>query len=306
MPHQLTHPCLELCTDRWVKAGLHCHTVESDGGLTPEATVARYRELGYQCVGITDHLAVTPAEHLSTADMLVIDATENGGDPDIIGVGVQAAIAAGAPLNQRAQALAEQGGFTIAAHPTYCGAAADVYLACPQLMAMEILNAYCDEAYCNGYATELWDMVLGRGRRIWGVASDDAHLNPRKAYYSDAGQAWVQIQTAELTRHAVLAALKCGAFYATQGPHFHTLSADGQSIELTCTPVQQVRWRTFGSAGSVQRADTPSGISQACLPVGLGLRGYVRIELVDAQGLRAWSNPLFLEAGGSDPRGRWC
>ena len=37
-------------------------------------------------------------------------------------------------------------------------------------MALEIYNAYCEEAHANGVATELWDMLLGRGMR--GVPSD--------------------------------------------------------------------------------------------------------------------------------------
>ena len=64
--------------------------------------------------------------------------------------------------------------------------------------------------------TELWDMVLGRGKRIWGVAGDDAHLNPRKRHFSDAGKAWVGIWAAAQTPAAVLAALNSGAFYSTQ------------------------------------------------------------------------------------------
>jgi hypothetical protein len=31
----------------WVKAGFHCHTVNSDGGLTPSMTVEEYRGKGY-------------------------------------------------------------------------------------------------------------------------------------------------------------------------------------------------------------------------------------------------------------------
>jgi hypothetical protein len=287
---------VSLASGNWIKAGFHCHSTESDGGLSPEATVERYRELGYRCVCLTDHHRVTPISHLSDAGFLALDGTENGGDPDVIGVGSGVAVAAERSLSDRSAALASQGAFTIAAHPTYCAATADVYLACPHLHGMEILNAYCDDAYCNGYATELWDMVLGRGKRIWGVASDDAHLNPRKRHYSDAGRAWVQVQAAELSRAAVLEALTNGAFYATQGPEFTMLKAAGPTVEFTCTPVAQVRWRSFGRSGWVEYATAADGITRASIPDDLGVRGYVRVELVDAAGLRAWSNPFFLSS----------
>lgn len=83
---------------------------------------------------------------------------------------------------------------------------------------MEIYNAYCDAAYANGYATELWDMVLSQGKQVLGVAGDDAHLNREKRYYSDAGLGWNEIWAESLTTAAILDSLKQGAFFATQGP----------------------------------------------------------------------------------------
>ena len=198
-----------------IKAGFHCHTLNSDGGLSPQATVNEYRGKGYQCLGITDHFVVTPSVALKVPGFIGIDSIENGGHPDIIGVGVTAPVPADWPLSERASALADQGAFTIAAHPTYCAATPETYADTPDLMAVEIYNAYCDEAYCNGLATELWDMLLGQGKRIWGVAGDDAHLNRSKRYYSRAGRAWIEVWSAELSHDAVLNALKRGAFFST-------------------------------------------------------------------------------------------
>ncbi len=63
-------------------------------------------------------------------------------------------------------------------------------------------------------------MVLGQGKRIWGVAGDDAHLNPKKRYYSEAGLGWVELWAAAPTETAIRDALKEGAFFSTQGPVF--------------------------------------------------------------------------------------
>ena len=280
---------------RWIKAGFHCHTLHSDGGLTPEETARTYRDLGYGCLGITDHHVVTDGEGLSTPEMLLINATENGGDPDIIGVGVAEAAPFHWSLNQRAAALARQGGFVIAAHPHYCAVDLDDYVNCPDLHAREILNAYCDQAYANGLATEVWDMVLGRGKRVWGVAGDDAHLNPKKRYYSHAGQAWVEVWARELSQAGVLDALHAGAFYSTQGPRFTAIEADGPEMHIACTPVAQVRWRTYGRVGFVDYAPEGGDLTRSALPDWFEPRVYVRVELVDRQGRRAWSNPVFAE-----------
>ncbi len=279
---------------QWIRAGFHCHTVNSDGGMTPEATVKRYRELGFQCVGITDHRQVTPTGVFSEDTFVAIDSIENGGEPEIIGVGVKEAVSPELPLRERAQLLARQGGFTIAGHPTYCAATPDAYLACPDLMAMEIYNAYCQEAYANGLATELWDMVLGQGKRIWGVAGDDAHLNPRKRYYSDAGRAWVEVWAEQLSRGAILDALKRGSFYSTQGPRFEAIAIGDATIRLACSPVTEVRWRTFGRVGFVDHAPEEGSLTESALPEWYKPRLYVRIELVDSLGRKAWSNPIFI------------
>jgi len=279
---------------RRIKAGFHCHTINSDGGLSPGETAKCYSARGFQCIGITDHRQVTRLDNALGEDVITIPATENGGEPDIIGVGVDSAVDPALPLPERAGMLARQGGFTIAAHPTYCGVLPGEYVACEDLMAMEIYNAYCDAAYVNGYALELWDMVLGQGKRIWGVAGDDAHLNPKKRHYSDAGLGWVEIWADALAQEPVLLALKQGAFFSTQGPVFDEILVEGSSIHLACSPVAQVRWRTFASEGYVEYAPRDSQLTSSSLPDWFCPGKYVRIELVDRQGKRAWSNPFFV------------
>jgi hypothetical protein len=276
-----------------IKAGFHCHTLNSDGGMSPKATVNEYRAKGYRCLGITDHFAVTPTAPFTDATFIGIDATENGGLPDVIGVGVGTAVPPDGSLSERTSALASQGAFTIAAHPTYCAATPAIYLDAPDLMALEIYNAYCDEAYCNGLATELWDLVLGQGKRVWGVAGDDAHLNPGKRYYSRAGRAWVEIWASAFTSTAVLNALKRGAFFSTQGPQFERIEVRPNEIRIECSPALQVRWRTFGKVGFVDYAPSGTALTHSTLPVWFHPTAFVRIELVDGQGQKAWSNPIY-------------
>lgn len=284
---------LALSGDR-VKAQFHCHTTNSDGGLSVEETIRTYRSKGFRCLGITDHGQVTDLSTLSDDNFISINSTENGGNPDIIGVGVSAAVPKELPLRERARRLASQGGFTIAAHPTWCGALPDAYADSPDLMALEICNAYCDQAYANGLATEIWDMLLGMGKRLWGVAADDAHLNTQKRYYSDAGLGWVEIWTPELSSEAVLGSLKRGAFFSTQGPVFESITVGETSIDIRCSPVAEVRWRTFGRVGFVDYPTEGSSLTGSALPEWFMSSIFVRIELVGLDGKKAWSNPLFV------------
>lgn len=296
MPRRFALPTRPLSGPR-VKTGLHCHTLNSDGGMTPAQTAETYRSRGFGALCITDHRQVTPVEDYAADGLLALPGTENGGWPDIIGVGVREAVDADLPLAERASLLAGQGGFTIAAHPTYCEGTPEAYLGCDGLGALEICNAYCDSAYANGLATELWDMLLGRGMRVWGVAADDAHLNPKKRHYSDAGQAWVEAWPGETTPEGLLSALKEGAFFSSQGPVFEEIAVSAEGVRVSCSPVAQVRWRTFGKVGYVHHAPPGGSLASSELPEWFQPKRFVRVELVDGRGRKAWSNPVFADGG---------
>jgi hypothetical protein len=44
---------------RWFKGNVHTHTTNSDGHMTKEQIVLRYREAGYDFLSITDHGVLT-------------------------------------------------------------------------------------------------------------------------------------------------------------------------------------------------------------------------------------------------------
>lgn len=58
------------------KANLHCHTVLSDGELTPEQAVEAYKKQGYSILAITDHEATYDHSLLSTKDFLLLTGYE--------------------------------------------------------------------------------------------------------------------------------------------------------------------------------------------------------------------------------------
>lgn len=56
-----------------------------------------------------------------------------------------------------------------------------------------------------------------------------------------------------------------------------------------------MRWRTFGKVGFVHHAPEDGELTQSALPKWFQPRLFVRIELVDHRGKKAWSNPFFIE-----------
>ena len=61
---------------KYYKACLHTHSIISDGTLSPEEVKARYKELGYSIVALTDHFVMTNQQHLNDSDFLFLTAAE--------------------------------------------------------------------------------------------------------------------------------------------------------------------------------------------------------------------------------------
>ena len=55
---------------KYYKAALHCHTNISDGTLSPEETIARYKAAGYSILSLTDHNVICDHSDKSTEDFL--------------------------------------------------------------------------------------------------------------------------------------------------------------------------------------------------------------------------------------------
>ena len=61
---------------RWFKGNLHTHTLNSDGQLSVEQQVTRYKEAGYDFLSITDHGILTDTKKFSTFRFLLIPGEE--------------------------------------------------------------------------------------------------------------------------------------------------------------------------------------------------------------------------------------
>jgi hypothetical protein len=96
-----------------------------------------------------------------------------------------------------------------------------------------------------------------------------------------------------LTRNAIMDALRKGNFYASCGPRFHSIEFDPETgvVDVECSrDVQEV----------VFKSNTPwpdkgyqkiSGSGRASYRIMYEDR-YVRIELIDDRGRKAWCSPF--------------
>lgn len=282
------------------RGNTHTHTTNSDGVHTPEQRCRAYRERGYDFLVITDHRTVTPVDGLSTEDFLVIPGIElhplnpHGGEIyHIVGIGVDQMIDTTVmSVNATVRAIHEQGGLAVLAHPYWCGHTLTDLGEITGHIGMEIFNTTCCVTIAKGPSEVHWDDWLNRIGPTFGLAVDDCHDAT-----SDAFGGWIMVRAEELTRPAILDALRRGAFYATQGPEIRdikvTRTPGRLSLDVQTSPARRIAFIQQTFRGAV--VDAPEGelIEQASCDTEPG-SAYVRIEVTDADGKKAWSNPFFV------------
>lgn len=281
---------------QWFRGVLHVHTTESDGALDPAAALAWYREHGYHFAAITDHRKLTDTSDLGGDSFLALPGielnageTEIGGDYHVVGLGVtrEPALEPDAGAQAAIDAVRDAGGEAILAHPYWSGAHLGDLLPLEGHLGIEVFNTTCEESIAKGLSAVHWDGLLARGRRLWGLAVDDAHWRR-----PDHGEGWIVLKARRLDRDAVLQALRDGHFYATRGPRITGIEIRDDAVHVTCSSVAAITFVCDNWRGRRFRADGGGGISRAEFAPPAGVR-YVRVECADQHGRVAWSNPIY-------------
>jgi hypothetical protein len=215
--------------------------------------------------------------------------------------------AAGLPLDFEAPAgddhagairrAAEYGAFVIMLHPGLNNlplAAADGLPALEAVHAVEIYNHNLAVAAnpdgANG--AYILDGLLETGYRLLINAGDDAHFG----HPSDRFGGWVEVHCDRLDPDAILRSLKAGRYYSTQGPSFRELLLDGERLRVETSEAYAItltgggdRWQS----GQERTSERGEHIARADFDLVPFHRSYCRVTVVDPEGRRAWSNPIW-------------
>jgi hypothetical protein len=307
----------------WLKAALHTHTRRSDGELEPEAHVLHHEWRGFDVLAITDHWTLTPMP--STDHLLVIMGAELAVDPlakgrytEILAIGIDELpedpggdrrywerignydFKTFADLNTAGAHIRSQGGVSFVAHPYWSGLPADVLIGAENVDGLELFNSSAERETARGDSSYVWDLALEAGRRLWGFATDDCHYPG-----FDIGDAWTMVRTSDRTEEAVLHALRNGWTYASSGPVIRDVRADGDRVDVRCSPARSIVLASRYETGWMVRADDRGRQEEAWIverdDAGLvvGARftpsttlPYRRLVIEDANGRKAWTNPI--------------
>jgi hypothetical protein len=146
-------------------------------------------------------------------------------------------------------------------------------------------------------AEGLWDILLSRGKVIWGVGSDDSHNYGATAdpHGAAPGQAWIVVRAPELTSASLESAIRRGDFYASTGVTLRDVTTNGRELAVVIAEQKPgaIRYITrFMGRNGRTLAEVPG-----TKPIYRfkGTESYVRAAVIDSNGLRAWTQPVFLD-----------
>lgn len=295
------------------KGGLHCHTTRSDGVGSPEEVMKFAHEHGFDFLALTDHQIYNHTNYAPETGILLVPGTEHSNilvyshgfrcfhtvcvgpspedgngfanDEKLPGTNFQSS-------EEYQPWLDEAHGkknLTILCHPQWSNTSAKYFENQKGNFAMEIWNSGCALAEDCDADAAYWDELLGQGKIIYGVATDDAHV------FDHLCKGWVMVK-AEKDLNAILAALENGEFYSSCGPEIYDFYVDGDKVVLECSPVSRARLHSDMHPNQV-RVDENGNITRAEFTLNhwAGPYDYVRASIVDKDGKQAWTNPIFLD-----------
>lgn len=295
---------------RFFRGNLHTHSTRSDGVLEPAEVCRRYREEGYDFLALTDHF-------IGQYDYPIVDtrpfrkpgfttifgaevhsgAMENGELWHILAVGLPLDFQpsnspgfqpiddqeTGPELAARARAA---GAYVAIAHPQWSGMTLNDARSIEAAHAVETYNHGCavgaDRA--NGFHT--LDLLLSEGRKLDLCATDDAHFSE-----PDHFGGWVMVKAEENDPDALVQALIAGDYYSSQGPQLLGIHIEDDHVIVESTEIASAIVQGHGSAATATHGNS---MTRCKIDMGRAIHSpWLRVSIKDADGRRAWSNPIW-------------
>ncbi len=299
---------------KMLKGGLHCHTTRSDGKCTPEEVIRLHHEHGYDFLAITDHRNYNYTNFAPDVPLTIIPGMEYDNTFvrghgfrcfHTVCIGPAKEDGNGYEQDQRLESgkakdqyeyqaylddIHANGNLTIYCHPQWSSTPASYFCEMKGNFAMEIWNSGCVINCDMDSDAAYWDELLGQGKMIYGVATDDGHALHHHC------NGWVMVN-AENNIRAILDALNDGKFYSSCGPEIYDFYVEDNMAIVECSAAVKVRFQSdMHPTRCVRSADGTLTHAEFSLlnKAGELHYDYIRAVVTDSEGKKAWTNPIFL------------
>lgn len=299
--------------EKMLKGGLHCHTTRSDGAGSPEEVIRCHSRHGYDFLALTDHRIYNYRNFAPDVPITIIPGMEMDSTFEnnrgfrcfhVVCIGPAKEDGNGFEQDQRPEAaparnqeefqpclddIHAKNNLTIYCHPEWSSTPARYFENLMGNFAMEIWNSGCAMDNDMDKDAAYWDELLGQGRHIYGVATDDGHGMNQHCI------GWVMVH-AENNLNSILTALKNGAFYSSCGPEIYDFYVKDNTAVIDCSPAAKIRFHCdrhptkviHAGDGLLTHAEFVLGTQNAVN------YGYIRATVIDENNRFAWTNPIFL------------
>lgn len=296
--------------ERLLKGGLHCHTTRSDGAGNPEDTIRLHKQKGFDFLALTDHNYYNYTNFAPDVDIIIVPGMERDHSLSPSGVHMYHTVCIG-PARENGNGFEQDQRFkgfvpvsgqeayqailddyhahnnlTFYCHPEWSATPVHEFDRLEGNFAMEIWNSGCALENHLDTNAAYWDHVLLSGKRIWGVATDDGHT------METHGNGWVNVR-AQRNLDSILDALRNGSFYSSCGPEIYDFYVQDGVAVLECSPCESAGFRHAHVPTRLTHAHGAANITHVEFTL-LPFMDYVRGVVMDANGRRAWTNPIFL------------
>lgn len=297
---------------RWLKGNTHTHTTNSDGDTAPEEVARWYKNRKYDFLVLSDHNVFTdPATLASLMDstFLLIPGEEvttgfQKAAVHVNALGITRVIAAPrdstllGTVQKTVDAIRAERAVPHINHPNFLWSIDTATLfRVKNDRLLEIFNGHPIVHNIGGGdwpgMEDAWDALLTRGKKIYGIAVDDAHNFQGEFEKSRAnpGRGWVVVRARSRDAREIVTALDDGRFYASTGPVVDAIAVTESVLSLTITRTGDFKYTTqfVGDNGEILATDkslTPSYRLR-------GTETYVRARVIDSSGATAWIQPVF-------------
>ncbi|MBJ6360076.1 PHP domain-containing protein [Paenibacillus sp. GCM10012307] len=299
------------------KGNLHTHSTRSDGQYEPETVIHAYKNKGYDFMCLSDHEIYFKSDAYDDDRFIMIDGYEMACEMSWQKMAQQYHIHGlldrslqsdcefehdeehAKPDYESLDTIQEliddmrhKGNLVIMNHPEWSRNKPEDLLQLNNYFAIEIYNHQSELDEAVGFGVNHWDYLLKNGRKVFGIAGDDAHGGEIDAAISEFFGGWVEVEAEKLEQQSIINALKSGHYYSSSGPQITDLRVEDGFIKIECSPVKFIKFITHPFNGRTLYHQDASSISTGAYRIE-GNEQYIRIECVDFAGNIAWSNPIF-------------
>lgn len=296
----------------WLKGNLHAHTTVSDGNYSPEQIIKMYEQQDYDFMMISDHEVYSDYKQTIPTTMTMIPGYEASGKKNpryqnsiyhllVISKSEEPLYKHGtrfskfddssiASVQTFIDQMIAQNHIVILAHPHWSTLEYDEILKLNNLTGVEIYNGASDVLHNVGNSVVCYDALLRNGSELYALATDDNHNG--NGQNDDSFKGWIEVYAHSNSVEDITKAIACGNFYASTGPQIVDVRYDSENVEIDFKQGATIYLHDQARNGQVENLKRDLNGT-----VKFKLNGYekfVRLEVINANGQCAWTNPIYL------------